>query len=148
MNENLLSVISSLIDNAKYCDDKSAQQEILLLAQKYLNTIVDRFTKSIECVRSIYESDGFIPAIKEWRALTNKGLKEAKEDVERAADGGKWKNHLVGKTMRITSNDNYFHGQSCTIVATNSRMASHCTVVLHRDGCEYELPVMSLKEIV
>jgi hypothetical protein len=147
MNENLLSAISGLIDNAKYCDDKGVQQEILLLAQKHLNAIVGGFTKSIECVRPIYETDGFVPAIKQWRTLTGKGLKDAKEDVERAADGGKWKNHRIGQIRRITSTDNYFHGQNCTIIAVASCMASHCTVVLHRDGCEYKFPLLSLTKV-
>ena len=146
MNENLLSAISGLIDNAKYCDDEGIRKEILLLAQKHLNAVVGEFTKSIECVRSIYENDGFIHAIKEWRALTNKGLKDAKEDVERAADDGKWKYYLIGKIMRINSISNYLHGSIC-VVASAVRGASNCEVVLKNDDARINIPITHLTEV-
>lgn len=146
MNENLLSAISGLIDNAKYCDDKGVQQEILLLAQKHLNAIVGGFTRPIECVKSIYENDGFIAAIKEWRAITGKGLKEAKEDVEKAADTGRWKYFLIGKTMRITSTNDYVHGELCVVIKA-TRGNNECTVILNKDGFEWRLLTNQLTEV-
>lgn len=146
MKKYLLPVIVELLKVAQDCSDEKHAKDLVLMAQKHLNSVAGELDKSIECVRSIYENDGFIPAIKEWRALTNKGLKDAKEDVERAADGGGWKYHLIGKIMRINSISNYLHGSIC-VVASAVRGASNCEVVLKNDDARINIPITHLTEV-
>lgn len=145
MKKYLLPVIVDLLQAARDCQEESIAKDIVLMAQKHLNSVAREFDKSIESVRHIYESDGFIPAIKEWRALTGKGLKESKEDVERAADGGKWKYYLIGKTMRINSRFE-FHGELCVVINA-ARGGEYSKVRLCRNGDEHTFNTNQLTEI-
>ena len=146
MKKYLLPVIVDLLQAARDCQEESIAKDLVLMAQKHLNSVAGELDKSIESVRHIYENDGFIPAIKEWRTLTGKGLKESKEDVERAADGGKWKYYLIGKIMRINSISNYLHGSIC-VVASAVRGASNCEVVLKNDDARINIPITHLTEV-
>lgn len=146
MKLHLLHTIIDTLQAARDCSDQEYTRELILMAQKHLNNVAGELSKSIDSMRSIYENDGFIPAIREWRAITGKGLKEAKEDVERAADSKGWKYHLVGKTMRITSTNDYFHGQTC-IITHAVRGVNICEVMFPKDNTRINISLKELTEV-
>jgi ribosomal protein L7/L12 len=74
---------------------------------------------SVDVVAAYYTTQGIIPAIKMWREISGKGLKECKEDVERASRERGWTNYFVGKICEIAQHNDEYYAEKVEVLSVN-----------------------------
>lgn len=109
MNMSLLSTIATLCSAVEFSHER-LQNAVLKIVHDEL-VLHFKPKAKIEDMRHIYEADGKIPAIKEWRSTNTDrdgqpmGLKDAKDQIEAAASNFGWKDHKIGKQCTINCPD-------------------------------------------
>jgi hypothetical protein len=114
INMSLLSTIASLCSAVEFSHDR-VQKAVLKIVHDEL-TLHFNPKVAIEAVRSLYEGEGKVSAIRQWRTLNDGlGLKDAKDQVEDAAKQNKWKDYRIGKRCTINSSDSNWNGMMGTV---------------------------------
>jgi hypothetical protein len=100
MNMSLLTTIAALCSAVEFSHER-LQNAVLKIVHDELILHFKPKAK-IEDMKAIYEKDGKIPAIKEWRTINDgMGLKDAKDAIEDAAKKYDWQDYRVGKICTI-----------------------------------------------
>jgi ribosomal protein L7/L12 len=125
--ESLLKSVDIAIDKL---DHEMGQGEITELRELLIRRRTDvvvaepvpsllNLSLSVDVVAVYYTTKGIIPAIKMWREISGKGLKECKEDVERASRERGWVSYFVGKICEIGHYNDEYYAEKVEVLSVN-----------------------------
>jgi hypothetical protein len=113
MFNTVITLVINLLSAVQWLErDEDLQRKILEIVRDQINLVL-KPKPTVEDMRNIYEREGKIPAIKEWRTINDgMGLKDAKDAIENAACKYEWKDHRVGKRCTIFAPNSARHGET------------------------------------
>lgn len=102
MFSNVISIVINLLSSVQFLErSEELQKQILTIVRDQINLVLAPPPK-VDVVRFHYENEGKVAAIKRWREINDgMSLKYAKDQVEKAATRGEWKDYRVGKHATI-----------------------------------------------
>lgn len=109
---NVITLVINLLSAVQWIEkDEELQRKILEIVRDQINLALQP-RPTIADLRSVYEQQGKIPAIKEWRTINaGMGLKDAKEAIEAAASLYRWNECRIGLRVTINHPDSKWHGR-------------------------------------
>ena len=112
MLSNVITLVINLLSAIQWIEkDEELQRKILEIARDQINLAL-KPKRKIEELQEIYQNQGKIPAIKEWRTINEgMGLKDAKDQIEDAASRYRWHDHKIGKKCTIFSPGSSWDGK-------------------------------------
>lgn len=111
MNTRLVYILARTMNEIKDGNEDSATEKVVNLLASTIHDLTTPILNVLARCRTIYEDDGKIPAIKEYRSHTGCGLKDAKDKIEGAADAEKWVEPFkfsFGVMCRFVNSDTYY----------------------------------------
>jgi hypothetical protein len=112
MLSNVITLVINLLSAIQWIEkDEELQRKILEIVRDQIDLAL-KPKKTIQDIRSVYENEGKIPAIKEWRTINDgMGLKDAKDAIEAAASKYDWRDYKIGKKCTIFSPNSSWDGR-------------------------------------
>jgi hypothetical protein len=116
MLSNVITLLINLLSAIQWVEkDEELQRKILEIARDQIDLVL-KPKKTIQDIRSVYENEGKIPAIKAWRTINEgMGLKDAKDAIEAAASKYNWEDCRVGRRCYINYSQSSWDGRSGSI---------------------------------
>lgn len=108
---NVITLLINLLSAIQWIEkDEELQRKILEIARDQINLAL-KPKPTIADLRSIYEQQGKIPAIKEWRTINEgMGLKDAKDAIEQAASKYRWNDCPIGRRVTVHLPESKWNG--------------------------------------